>query len=486
MAVRQEHLTKSIFTPRNTTEDQTPVLSAEIFIIPLEADRYLIYAPLRRAAFVGNARVVNFLADLKSGTFDKGADPDGALTELLRQLEILEAGPESLPVTEYSGEPQPTAVTLFMTTACNLRCTYCYASAGDKPATFMTMDVAKRGIDFVATNAVKRGLSSFEVLYHGGGETTVNWKVMTESVSYARQTAERLGLSVNTAAATNGVLTNDQIDWIVSHLDGVSLSFDGLPEAHDRHRLTILGQGSSTQVMHTMRRFDHANFPYGVRVTVTADQITRLPESIDFICAQFKPTHIQVEPSYQLGRWTEAPSAETAEFITAYRAAQVRARRSGKEISFSAARVGALTNHFCGISQDSFALTPDGNVSACYEAFSEDNPLASVFFYGQSDRETNSFRFQLPVLNNLRQQSVQHRDYCQGCFAKWTCAGDCYHKSIAVNGSEMFSGSERCHITRELTTDQILDKIAASGGLFWHEAPAADAPILAKEKEFLP
>lgn len=417
MAVQQDHVTKSYPEPR-TTSGQPPIISAELFIIPLEADRYLIYAPLRRAAFVGNARVVNFLADLKDGTFDQRADPDGTLTELLRQLEILDAGPEPLPITECSGEPQPTAVTLFMTTACNLRCTYCYASAGEKPATFMTMEVAKRGIDFVAANAVKRDLPGFEVLYHGGGETTVNWKVMTESVAYARHTAERLGLHVNTAAATNGVLTDDQIDWIVTHLNGVSLSFDGLPEAHDRHRLTILGQGSSKQVMHTMRRFDQVGFPYGVRVTVTADQITRLPESVDFICAQFKPTHIQVEPSYQLGRWSEAPSAETAEFIAAYRAAQVRAERYGKEISYSAARVGTLTNHFCGISQDSFALTPDGNVSACYEAFSEDNPLASVFFYGRPDHETNNFRFQLPVLNHLRQQAVQHRDYCQGCFAK--------------------------------------------------------------------
>ena len=486
MALEQEHVTKSVLEPRTTSEDKTPNLSAELFTIPLETDRYLIYAPLRRASFAGNARVVNFLADLKAGTYDQGADPDGSLTELLRQLEILDAGPEPLPITECSGEPQPTTVTLFMTTACNLRCTYCYASAGDKPATFMTMDVAKRGIDFVATNAVKRGLPGFEVLYHGGGETTVNWKVMTESVAYARQTAERLGLRVNTAAATNGVLTDDQIDWIVTHLNGVSLSFDGLPEAHDRHRLTILGQGSSTQVMHTTRRFDQASFPYGIRVTVTADQIARLPESIDFICGQFTPTHIQVEPSYQLGRWNDAPSAETAEFIAAYRTAQARARLYSKEISFSAARVGALTNHFCGISQDSFALTPDGNVSACYEAFSEDNPWAPVFFYGRSDQETNGFRFQLPVLNHLRRQAVHHRDYCSGCFAKWTCAGDCYHKSLTVNGSEPFSGSERCHITRELTKDQILDKIAASGGLFWHEAPATKSAIPTSETERLP
>lgn len=299
MAAHQDSVTTSGPAPC-ASRNATPILSAELFIILLEADRYLIYAPLRRAAFVGNARAVNFLADLQAGTFDPGADPNGALTELLRQLEILDAGPEPLPVTEWSGAPQPTTVTLFMTTACNLHCTYCYASAGDKPATFMSLEIATRGIDFVAANAVKRGLPTFEVLYHGGGETTVNWRVMTESVAYANATADRLGLRVNTAAATNGVLTDEQIDWIVTYLNGMSVSFDGLPEAHDRHRLTILGQGSSTQVMHTLRRFDRAQFPYGIRVTVTADQIARLPESIDFICAQFTPTHIQVEPSYQL------------------------------------------------------------------------------------------------------------------------------------------------------------------------------------------
>jgi hypothetical protein len=38
-----------------------PQLSAEIFSIPLNEKRYLIYAPLRRAAFIGNASTVNFL-----------------------------------------------------------------------------------------------------------------------------------------------------------------------------------------------------------------------------------------------------------------------------------------------------------------------------------------------------------------------------------------------------------------------------------------
>ena len=292
---------------------------------------------------------------------------------------------------------------------------------------------------------------------------------MMDSFAYSQKKADELGLSVSAASASNGMLQDDQIDWIVANLAGVSLSFDGLPKVHDRHRLTVAGKGSSDRVIHTMRRFDEVEFNYGVRVTVTHDQILCLPDSIEFICTNFQPQRIQVEPAYQLGRWAEAPSAETEAFIAAYREAQERAEQCGFEIFYSGARLNTLTNHFCGVTRDSFALSPDGNVSACYESFSEDNPLADVFFYGQPDPQGDGYIFDQTVLDNLRNQAVQNHDFCQGCYAKWHCAGDCFHKSLAVNGRGEFVGSDRCHITRELTKDQILTQIVNSGGLFWHE-----------------
>ncbi|MBI3669517.1 MAG: radical SAM protein [Acidobacteria bacterium] len=448
--------------------------------------QYILYAPVRRAAFVANAGAVNFLAGLQLGVLDGAADPDGSLVELLRRLEILDAGPETPPITTFSGIPKPTSLTLFLTTTCNLRCTYCYAAAGDTPAKSMNLDTARRGIDFVAGNAVEAGARSFEINYHGGGEPTGNWRVMKDSLAYAREKAVALDLDPPRASsATNGVLRDDQIDWIIANLDGVSLSFDGLPSAHDKHRLTVLGRGSSDRVIHTVRRLDAAGFGYGVRVTVTADQIPQLPDSVEFICANFRPQRIQVEPAYQLGRWAGAPTAETDEFIQAFRTAQARAVRFGHEIFFSAARLGTLTNHFCGITQDTFALSPDGNVSACYEAFSEDTPWARKFFYGEPEKLGPGYKFELPILNNLRGQAVQHRSFCQGCFAKWTCAGDCYHKSLAVNGDVEFRGTDRCHITRELTKDQILAKIVSSGGLFWHEGPPPEGESAAGGKEML-
>ncbi|MDR2423698.1 MAG: radical SAM protein [Prevotellaceae bacterium] len=451
---------------------KNPKLSAEIFVVPMEENRYLIYAPLRKAAFIGNAATVNFLADLKEGVYSADADPDGATAEFLRRLEIVDAGEETAPNFDYQGSPCPTAVSLFLTTACNLRCTYCYASAGDTAGEQMPLEVAKRGIDFVIANAAGQKKDGIEINYHGGGEPTVHWQVLTRSLDYARKQAANAGLTVSASSATNGMLSNRQVDWIVANLQGVSLSFDGLPEAQDRHRIRPSGGGSSSRVEQTMRRFDEAGFNYGVRMTVTADLIPFMADSTDYIFSNFQTSAVQVEPAYQIGRYADKPNAETEEFIAAFREAQRRAKTAGKQLTYSGARVGTLTNHFCAMSQDSFALLPDGTVSSCFEACSRSNPHGDIFFYGQPDETTGAYRFDMERLNFLRRQAVQFRKHCKGCFAKWNCAGDCYHKAVVVNGgAKEFAGTGRCHINRELTKDQILERIADAGGLFWHEMP---------------
>ena len=445
--------------------DNVPHVTAELFVIPAEG-AYLVYAPLRSAAFVANAATVNRLAALQSGRRLPDDSQSASLLELLRHLGIVDGVPEEPPVTTFRGNPRPTSCTLFLTTGCNLRCTYCYAAAGDTPLRSMPLDIAQRGIDFIVANAVELGAPGIDLAYHGGGEPSLNWRTLTGSYDYAAEQGAAHGLSLTAAMASNAVLSDDKIDWIVAHLDGVSVSFDGLPEVHNRHRLTVSGQGSWDAVCRTLRRFDESRFNYGLRLTATADMLSRLPESIAYICRTFRPAKIQVEPAYQLGRWRNAPSAETLEFLAVFREAAAIAAEQGQELFFSGARLGLLTNHFCGVSQDSFCLTADGSISGCYEVFLESNPLAAKFLYGHLD-QSGGVQFNLPILNQLRRQSVDQRPYCSGCFAKWSCGGDCYHKSLDATGNEEFQGTDRCHIIRELTKDQILERIARSGGLVW-------------------
>jgi len=453
---------------------QKPVLSSEIFTIPLEDNRYLIYAPLRKAAFIANVKAVNLLASIQAGKYKTSSQQNNESNDFLdffRSLELLDASPESQPEQIYSGEPVPTSITLFLTTDCNLRCTYCYASAGDTPKKSMALAIACRGINYVVNNAVQENVTSVQIAYHGGGEPTVNWQVLAESLEYAKTLAVEHNITIEPNLATNGVMSDRRIDWIIDNISSVSLSFDGLPELHDQSRITVKGEGSSQHVIHTMQRFDDAGFPYGVRMTVTEEQISKIPESVEYICSHYAPLSIQVEPVYQLGRWSDMPSAETDLFIENYRQAKIIAREFDMDISFSAARVGLLTNHFCGVSQDSFALSADGNVSACYEVFSEDDEAAEVFFYGKPAETSQGYEYNLKILDNLRNQRVEKRDFCKSCFAKWSCGGDCYNKAISTSFSGEFEGSQRCHIIRELSKDQILDNIAESGGLFWHELP---------------
>jgi len=448
-----------------------PEVTAELFVVPVE-EAYLVFAPLRQAAFLANSAVVNQIAALREGRLDLTCSDNRDLVRFLRSIELVDSGEEPQPVTTFAGSPKPTDVTLFLTTACNLRCTYCYASAGDLPLRQMSLDTARAAIDFVIANAREAGRSQVGITYHGGGEPSTNWRTLVDSYNHAVAAAAPFDLGVDAGMATNGVLADFKIDWILDHLRSVSLSFDGLPEVHDAHRLTILGEGSSADVIRTLRRFDAAEFNYSLRLTVTHDHIPRLAESVEYICTNFHPQRIQVEPAYQIGRWHDAPSAETDEFISQFRAARQIARAHGRRIDFSGARLGVLTNHFCGVTQDSFCITPDGSVSGCYEVFSETNRWSEMFHYGKFDKETRGYEFKLPILDNLRNQSVDRREFCNGCFAKWSCGGDCYHKSLSVNGSTEFSGTDRCHIIRELTKDQILERIELSGGLFWHEPPA--------------
>ena len=453
-------------------KEKRPVLSAELFVIPMEGNCYLVYAPLRKAAFIGNASIVNFLADLKEGIYNEKADVDGMISEFLRRLEIVDADEEVQPISNCEGIPQPTSVSLFLTTACNLRCTYCYASAGDTVREAMPLTVAKRGIDFVIGNAVEKKAESIEINYHGGGEPTMNWRVLTDSFDYAKKKAASVGLKVYASAATNGMLSDRQIDWITANLQGITLSFDGLPEAHDKHRVRPSGKGSSEKVMRTLRRFDEAGFSYGIRMTATAELIPYMADSIDYIYANFQTGPVQIEPAFQIGRYANQLPTETEAFLVAFRESKRRAKKYGKELLYSGARIGILTSHFCSLSRDSFALLPDGTVSSCFEACTHTNPYGHIFFYGKENEDrSGGYHFDMKRLNFLRHQSVQYRDHCSACFAKWTCAGDCFHKAVILTGTKPFAGTGRCHINRELTKDLILERIENAGGVCWHELP---------------
>ena len=146
-----------------------PALIPEIYLIPLGSDQYVIYAPLEKSAFVCNGATVNIVDRIREEGPEKAAGKYPDLVGFLEELGMIADEAPQLPIVQYEGDFAPTHVTLFLTTACNLRCSYCYASAGETPLRSMDLERAIKGIDFVLENAVKTGKDEIRITFHGRG-----------------------------------------------------------------------------------------------------------------------------------------------------------------------------------------------------------------------------------------------------------------------------------------------------------------------------
>lgn len=459
--------------PRRADRDEQPLLrrdgaprapmqwalADDLFIIP-DGDEYVLYAPLHGGIALGNGATVKLLQDVGRGA--QRVDPSSAVFRELIEAGIVVRAGSSRPsplAPNVDAAFDPSGVSLFLTTKCSMRCTYCYASAGDR-ATAMSWELAKAAIDWLADHTRQRGRNRFYVMFHGGGEVTIASSVLKQSVEYVRNLSASEGFAVSIEAGLNGAMSVPMTEWVIANLDGTTISLDGLPEVHNRQRPLANGLDSFDLVARTLRRMDEVRFRYGIRMTVTSESIAKLPESIQYICDHFAAPVIQAEPVFQVGRAATGgiPSADPARFIDAFRTARRIARARGRELKYSGAKLG-VSSTFCRVASDSFAVTSEGLVSSCYEVENAEDPRALLFVYGKFDPELNTFVFDQDKIRRLRTLSVQHKPHCQSCFCKWHCAGDCSAKLAALGDAWDASNSPRCHVNRELTKDLIREQL---------------------------
>jgi uncharacterized protein len=157
-------------------------------------------------------------------------------------------------------------VTLHVTNGCNLRCAYCFE--GDHAEREdMSEEVARWAIDFALANG---GESPGIVFF--GGEPLLRRDLITWALDYARQASARCGVLPHYKITTNGLLLDDELLALCADNDvAISLSFDGVREAHDRHRLNVAGQGTWARVDERARALLRLR-PYSPAIMVTTPE----------------------------------------------------------------------------------------------------------------------------------------------------------------------------------------------------------------------
>ncbi len=238
--------------------------SCELFVLRDETGP-ILYAPLARLSARVNESAVAAAARRLLGKPEEAGDG-----ECLRLLEECGFFRETeLPRTDPR---PPVQVTLFPTDGCNLRCRYCYAGA-EKKRHQMPVEVGRAAIDLVAENAKKQNYQDFTVSFHGNGEPFFAFDLVRELCRYAYEAAERTGLKAHLSMATNGVLNEEQLDWLLAWFDGVNISFDGLEELQNRQRPMADGSASFPLVHRTLKRLNDAGKQFSIRATQNAAPI---------------------------------------------------------------------------------------------------------------------------------------------------------------------------------------------------------------------
>jgi len=443
------------------------MIATDFFAIPWD-DKYILYAPYNQLAVLVTDGAIRLFTDiLKNKKKHNLSNREKMAIQLFSRLGFFNKIDRMLDCSEQKFYPNH--VTLFLTNQCNMRCLYCYASGGEKDNCIMPLNIAKNAIDFVVSNAIFNNQKVVAVSFHGGGEPTMAWQTLKDIVEYAKRISSKEGLILKLGIATNGILSKDKILWIMDNFHTLNLSFDGSENIQNYHRPLSNGEKSFSKVMKTVKRMDKKSFKYGIRVTVTDFSVKYMDKIVDFFCRTCDTKSIHLEPTFSCGRCLSSninsPSAE--QFISGFRKAQKVADRFKATLFYSGARLGIYTTNFCKASGDSFCVTPEGDVTSCYEVCSADDPRSEIFFYGKYNATQKSFDIYEEKRLYLQQRNVKNIEYCKNCFCKFHCAGDCMAKVTDGKNLLEIIDFARCKINRALTLDKIVNILKANSNQSW-------------------
>jgi len=323
--------------------------------------------------------------------------------------------------------------------ACNLRCSYCYTGAKfNRP---MPARVAKAAVDRAVASLRPEGLLELGFF---GGEPLLEARFIASTLSYARELSAARGLRLSCGLTTNGTCV-DPDAWDILCDPGVqlSVSHDGLPETHDRHRLAINGRGTSSEVEKTLRRLVAAGRDFNVVMVVRPDTATSLPEGVQWL----RQLGVRrVEPSLDL--WTRWSSEDEDQLVDSIAACAELWRGGLPDFSVSwfdekLARIAGVpmdAGARCGFGEGQIAVAPSGNLYPCERLIGEDGPSHPMRLSGTALEGTDFLA--------CRGSERSATSSCAGCPGERYCGTTCRCSNYVRTGSPEIPDGLLCSVDR--------------------------------------
>lgn len=168
---------------------------------------------------------------------------------------------------------------LVVTSACNLRCSYCYQDR--HPPRRMAWETAKAAVDRVLATRPREIAIGF-----GGGEPLLAFDLVRRVIEEV-ETRARDGTRLSLALTTNGLLLDaERAAFLAAHGMETRLSLDGVRAAQERR-----APGTFDRLEHTLRDLRHAHPRFyrdllEVAITLTPENVETLDASVGWLLAR--------------------------------------------------------------------------------------------------------------------------------------------------------------------------------------------------------
>lgn len=418
-----------------------------IYAIPVghyfgaDADKCcLVYSPLANLFYLSTPDDVDRLESLAAE-----GKPDPMLDRLLKQ----DAFPGRS--AEVSADTFCT-LHLLLNERCNFKCKYCYSASGRSSAELTMEQIAPMVVFFLSS--ARAAVNDRTIMFMGGGEPALSWKILKEATLYAEKVAAREGTKVHFSITTNGSILNDEmVQFFKAHNFTVQLSFEVLPDVQNEQR------GSFDTVARNVRTLTEAGVNNYVRSTITERNVDRIPEMVEFCHREFPlVTKLScqqvVDPSF-----FTSPEI-VADFFDRY----FRSFKEGEKLAASyGITLRSSSSHLLNYSKrerfcyNLVCLTPYGTLTACPDVSSPVEPDYDAAVFGNINPVTRKIDINHDRFGEISSGSIHTIDKCRDCYARWNCGSGC-PSSRRVYSPEIFDSI--CDHYRAMLTDSLVNALA--------------------------
>jgi len=336
-----------------------------------------------------------------------------------------------------------------VTNQCNLRCTYCHVS---KTSERMTDEIGKKAIYKMLSDGKKNHFDIVQISF-AGGEPLLEFNHITRMVKYGKKAAKEVGIPIEFAMTTNGVLITPKVaKFIKENNFAVAVSLDGIGKYNDLQRVFTDGGPTFKYIEKGIKLLQDENISVHMLTTITKHNVAHLPALFEWCYKNniaFGTNLFRDNPCAKDLELTLNEDEAIVHLKKAFRQAYEKVLEVKDQTFFyktmntilDRVQISRAHDRACGIGFSYMTITHKGQIASCPMTISD--PIGSLNDADIVDTMVKkSFTYK-------QKEIIEISNKCKTCKWKHICCGGC-PLAFRLQGSKESNTPDYCKLYKTL------------------------------------